>query len=129
MIVSSVVEPKHALYGLLHDAAEAYVGDMVGPLKRGLKEYRSVEALVQYEICKKFGISFDETGTSDSWKDVKRADEIVLITELRDLFTEPMQHEVEDGFQPLDRVIYPWGPRYAREAFLERFHQLAGVGT
>src|SRR5690242_11754504 len=32
--VSYVCDPKDALWGLLHDAAEAYVGDMVRPLKR-----------------------------------------------------------------------------------------------
>jgi len=46
VIVSMIVKPENALYGLLHDAAEAYAGDMVRPLKRGMPAYRSIESAV-----------------------------------------------------------------------------------
>lgn len=40
--VSRLVPPEFALEALLHDAAEAYVGDMVRPLKRGLPAFEEV---------------------------------------------------------------------------------------
>lgn len=48
------------LAGLLHDAAEAYLGDMIRPLKHGeLGEgYLKVEARLEAEIAKAFGIRF-----------------------------------------------------------------------
>ncbi len=39
---------------LLHDAAEAYVGDCVTPLKQLLKNYQEIENLIQYRIFQKF---------------------------------------------------------------------------
>ncbi|MDO4254358.1 MAG: hypothetical protein Q4C81_04310 [Kocuria sp.] len=43
VLVSRLVPSEHALWGLLHDATEAYVGDMVRPLKLHMPEYRAVE--------------------------------------------------------------------------------------
>lgn len=48
------------LHGLLHDAAEAYLGDLVRPLKHstfGL-EYLRVEEVLEKMIAEKFGLPF-----------------------------------------------------------------------
>jgi hypothetical protein len=42
--------------GLLHDASEAYVGDMVSPFKEQVAIYNEVEHKVQSTIAKAFGI-------------------------------------------------------------------------
>jgi hypothetical protein len=34
VLMSHAVAPEHALWALLHDATEAYLGDMIRPLKR-----------------------------------------------------------------------------------------------
>lgn len=39
VLASFHVPPEHALHALLHDAAEAYLGDLTGPLKRLLVSY------------------------------------------------------------------------------------------
>ncbi|HEV3118148.1 MAG TPA: hypothetical protein VGY58_13945 [Gemmataceae bacterium] len=44
------------LAALLHDAAEAYVGDMPRPLKLAFPEFVRAEAKVQHVIHKKFGL-------------------------------------------------------------------------
>lgn len=49
---------KMLLLGLLHDASEAYIGDMVKPLKIHLPYYCSVEDNLMMVICKKFGIDY-----------------------------------------------------------------------
>jgi hypothetical protein len=41
--LSYVVPPEHALWALLHDATEAYVGDMISPLKIHMPGYRAAE--------------------------------------------------------------------------------------
>lgn len=117
VIVSEIVDPPLRLWGLLHDASEAYLCDITKPLKRqpDLAGYRVVEARVQAAICEKFGLAADEPAM------VKAADQLVLRTEQRDLMAMP------DGWMPRDTLpmtIRPQSPRQAECAFLLRFHEL-----
>lgn len=72
--------------GLMHDAAEAYVGDLVAPIKRlpGLSVYRALETAIWTEaIAPRFGLP-------DRIPDVvKRADLCMLVQEARELLGEP----------------------------------------
>jgi len=44
------------LWGLLHDAAEAYIGDVVAPLKILLPRYRNIEDNLERTIYESFGL-------------------------------------------------------------------------
>lgn len=44
------------LAGLLHDAPEAYLGDLPSPIKRRCPEYQAIEARFEAVIYKKFGL-------------------------------------------------------------------------
>ncbi|WP_336605416.1 phosphohydrolase [Stutzerimonas kunmingensis] len=46
LLVASIVPAEHQLAALLHDATEAYVGDMVRPLKLGMREFYEAQSLV-----------------------------------------------------------------------------------
>lgn len=53
------VTDMEALYAiLLHDASEAYLGDIVSPLKKHLKEYLEIEAKMNAVISEKFSVDF-----------------------------------------------------------------------
>lgn len=54
--VSRSVRPELAVYGLLHDAAEAYVGDIVSPIKRELADFADIEARAQDCILEALGL-------------------------------------------------------------------------
>jgi len=52
--VSKLVAPEHALQALMHDAPEAYLGDVVSPLKGMLPAYKEIEINMWHAICLKF---------------------------------------------------------------------------
>lgn len=122
VLVSSIVGPEHALCGLLHDATEAYVGDMVRPLKAVMPGYKAVEQRIWYAIAERFNLP------STMPPAIKHADNVALVTERRDLL-RPTDHQWGEGLEAvpkLMRVIRPMDPGLAHHAFLERFEQLQG---
>lgn len=67
---------------LMHDAAEAYVGDVVKPLKNMIDGvYSEIEERVEAAIAEAFKIDF--AGTRDQWKKIDRE---MLISERFALF-------------------------------------------
>lgn len=126
--VSKACKPEDALWGLLHDATEAYLVDLPRPLKRapGLgDEYLKIEANLQRIICEKFGL-VDEMPES-----VHEADNALLMTEARDLLDQlPVTLEKdlwgpwkEAGALP-DRIYSPLAPEEARAAYMAQFYIL-----
>lgn len=51
--------PEVLLYGLLHDASEAYLGDMVKPLKVNLPEFQCIENNMMAVIMQKYRLNED----------------------------------------------------------------------
>jgi uncharacterized protein len=54
--VSLLCPPAIARWALLHDASEAYLGDVSSPLKSLLPEYRRLEEIWQHAISTRFGV-------------------------------------------------------------------------
>ena len=122
LIVASLVPPPLRLAALLHDAAEAYLGDMVKPLKVLMPEFAALEDRVTAIIAATYGIDFSD------YAPIKRADLIALATEKRDL----MPHSAErwaylDGIAPLPGIIVAMDPGVAKQSFLQRFHELSAA--
>lgn len=118
IIVAELVPAEQRLAALLHDAAEAYLGDMVKPLKLLLPEFSSIEFQVSSIIAAKFGLpGFD-------FPEIKRADLIALATEKRDLMPYSTESwESLRGINPLLQIIEPMSPEEAKSAFLAAFKQ------
>jgi len=57
--VADIVAKEHpelALEALLHDAAEAYIGDQASPIKKELPDYKALEATVEASIRLAFNL-------------------------------------------------------------------------
>lgn len=119
LLVSLMVPAEHALVALLHDAAEAYVGDVTAPLKQLLPEYKTIEARVHNAIFKHFGLNPELPPC------VKQADLKMLATEQRDLMP-PHADEwaLIAGVTPSAIKISPMSAEAARGMFLNRFRKL-----
>lgn len=122
LVVSALVPPPLRLAALLHDAAEAYIGDMVKPLKVLLPEFARIEDKVSALIATAFALDFSD------YAPIKRADLIALATEKRDL----MPHSTErwaylDDIAALPEPIVPMDPGAAKHAFLAEFARLVAL--
>jgi hypothetical protein len=125
VIVSRLVEERggdaeDAFAALMHDATEAYLGDMPHPLKHRSPlgaAFREAERDLERAIRERFAIKPDVPG-------IKPADRALLATERR-AFSSELWHWPElEGVEPLDLALEAWPPDDAARAFAERFADL-----
>ena len=112
--------PLDRLHILLHDASEAYMGDMCRPLKYlpGMKAFRDLEAVVTEVIYKRLGVP---TPTAEEEKLVKEFDDRMLRTEAEALMTRIEDWRSVIALEPLPVQVLDWGEEYTRERFLEAY--------
>ena len=116
---SYIVPVEDAMAALLHDAAEAFIGDVSRPLKQLLPDYKALEARIEADVFQKLGLPLP---LPDS---VKRADMVMLATEQRDLMpAHDDSWACLAGIKPLEIALTPWGSEYSKSAFLLRYNAL-----
>jgi hypothetical protein len=113
-------ERWHQLAALLHDSPEAYIGDMVRPLKRmpEMEGFRDAEERIARAICSRFCVFSLDTPL------IQTADEALLATEARDIMGGESAGKWTLHAEPQTQTIEPWSMEMARAAFLGRFHAL-----
>ena len=121
ILMSQSVPAEDALWALLHDATEAYVGDMISPLKHSMPEFAAAEDRVMDAICERFGL---EPGMPDAVHD---ADRRILLTERNALMSRTSQPWDADALTPLRVTVIGLAPHAAEARYLQRFHELAGT--
>jgi uncharacterized protein len=125
VIVSRLVEERSgdaedAFAALMHDAAEAYLGDMPHPLKHRSPlgaAFREAEEHLEEAIRVRFDIESRSP-------EIKRVDRALLATERRAFSAETWHWPELDGVEPLDLELTAWAPDRAAAAFSERFAEL-----
>ncbi len=122
VLVSYICDSADALWGLMHDASEAYLVDVPRPLKRSGKfqAYIDFEHQMQEAVCKRFGLTLQEPPS------VKMADTILLATEARDLMS-PLHPDWIQSADPLPFKIEAWDHDKAKDMFMKRFFELTGA--
>lgn len=117
--ISQNCSEPNKLWGLLHDASEAYVIDIPRPVKGFLTNYKEIELNVMLSICKKFGLPN------------------IMPTEVHEfdnriLFNEKVLLAPVDWGWSLDPIpdldlTFPWSPAEAEARFLFQFNQLTTI--
>jgi len=116
--VSNFLPRKLALWGLLHDAGEAYLSDLPRPIKAAIPEFSRIEERLLGVVADAFELSWPMP------PEVKEADDILLATEARDLMvTPPASWELTSA--PLEETIVPASPDDAMSYFLALFETLS----
>jgi len=114
LIVAAIVPPHLYRAALLHDASEAYLGDVVKPLKGLLHGYKQIEDQLTTRIAEHFDVCFDDYSV------IKVADLIALATEKRDLMPNSTEAwSYLSGITPLADKIDPMPPSQAKHCFLD----------
>jgi 5'-nucleotidase len=100
---------------LMHDAAEAFVGDVVKPLKIMLGGYAEIEARVEATITEKYLMDFPR----EAWA-IEEIDHAMLIAERRAMFSaDQVTWAGETETRKLDIEFRFLAPPDAEEWFLE----------
>lgn len=109
--------PDYALAGLLHDAHEAYIGDIVTPLKRLLPEIEDMEDAIDGAIQLALGV--EELLVDVDWSIVKEADKAAYVRERRFGLAMPVE-----GIQVSPLKAQAWGADKAESHMLMKFYAL-----
>lgn len=129
-VLASILAPEaFALEALLHDAPEAYVGDMVRPLKdlamlfdedadNGHWEWREVEDGIHQAIARAFNIPAVPAPV------IKEIDLALLMAEREQLMGTPPQPWATERIKPAAVTLHCWNPERAERQFLGRFYEL-----
>ena len=113
VLVASIVPEHLRLSALLHDAAEAYLGDIVKPLKMLVPQFSVIEKQVAAIISECFAVhDLDHP-------QIKSADLVLLATEKRDLMPNSVEAWASiAGIAPLKEPIVAQAPELAKADFL-----------
>lgn len=122
--VSYLVPQKYAAWGLLHDAPEYLLGDLVQPVKRIpelYKIWKPMEDYIMSKVVERFKLSPREMPA-----EVKQADFIAALWEKRDIQRSGIKWRGEDDVidQIPKALLIPLDWLEASFTFMERYEQI-----
>ena len=125
VIVSRLVEERggdaeDVFAALMHDASQAYLGDMPHPLKHRSPlgaAFKEAEDHLEQALREHFRIKVEVP-------EIKRADRALLATERRAFSDEAWHWPELEGVEPLDLDLEAWSPDEAEQAFTQRYEAL-----
>ena len=123
VLCSYLVPHEDRMIALMHDAAEAFIGDVSSPLKKMLPDYKAIERRVEEHVFSTLGLPYPFPPS------VKKADRIMLRLEQSQLMRNEDRWEgTEDGEGlPDGQYLRCRTPAVAMSAFMARFYELGGM--
>lgn len=122
LYISYACPPDLALWALLHDSPEAYIGDVTRPLKPYLKDYKAIERRIMAAICEQFGLAPDQP------PEIKELDSRILHNERRDMMADTSNPWNLPGEPIPGLVIEGFDTFSAYGLFMARFKELTDQG-
>jgi hypothetical protein len=119
VLIARAAAPEHKLWALLHDAAEAYIGDTIRPLKQHLDGHREAEQKIMRAICVRFNLHLELPAS------IKALDLAILMDERDQAMIEPPAPWDVD-VEPLGVKLEFWNPAHAKHEFLRAFKSVRG---
>lgn len=119
--MSQIIAPQYAYIALMHDAAEAFTGDIPSPLKHLLPDFQKIEARCEKRIQSIFKCGYPTPAAADA---VKRADMAMLAAEKKQVLVNADKWPEVAGILPAEVTCEFWTPNTARLNFLDRFVEL-----
>ena len=124
LYVSRLLPNQLKLYGLLHDASDAYLPDVPHALKYNkiMDDFRILESEIQDKIYQKYDIQY----TPEAEKLLKYADNITAYWEYKKLFTKDIGHmDIHKEISKRVRVdIKIYQSKVIESKFLKEFKRL-----
>jgi hypothetical protein len=112
------------LWALLHDAAEAYTGDISRPFKQDLQTVNGrsldeVEEAIMFQMALRYGLTWPRPAC------VKEVDDAMLRTEFRDVMRSSDAFTYsKPGVRFIPEQIVPVSAQEAKAMFMERYKEL-----
>jgi hypothetical protein len=100
---------------LLHDAAEAYIGDMPRPVKVRLPSFKRVENVIAKVISEKYHLYWPEP------KALKSVDRRALTDERAQAMPPSNNHWMADDLEPIGIELKFWSPAQAEAKFMGQY--------
>lgn len=117
--VSVLVPEKYAMWGLMHDAAEAYITDIPTYVKDCIPGIGILENYLLSCIAIKFNLK-----SLTMPREVKKVDLRMLMTEKQQFYSKDVR-DWEVNAKPYPNITLGcWEPLYAELTFLNRFKEL-----
>lgn len=108
------------LAALLHDASEAYLSDVIRPIKSHLTNYLDIEAGLERVIAQRFGLPWPMPA------EVKRLDTAILADERDQIMAPPPVPWHQTTEPALGVTLQCWTPGFAEREFLRAFDRYGG---
>jgi hypothetical protein len=119
--MASKAPPGLELATLLHDASEAYLADVIRPVKAHLANYKEIEANLERCIAQRFGIAWPMPAA------VKALDEAIIADErAQAMVPSAFPWSQWKPVPALGVTLQCWTPRRARAEFLLAFRRYGG---
>lgn len=118
-LLAQCASAETALWGLLHDASEAYLVDVPRPVKPFLDGYKAAESRVMAAVCDCFDLPREMPAA------VHEADGGIINDERANM--RRCEHEWAHAGEPLGVSLEYWTPEEAESEFLAAYWALQGM--
>lgn len=107
---------------LLHDASEAYISDIIRPVKVHLSNYLEIESSIMNVILERFGLSDLSEEENVMWKQI---DDEMMNFELKNFMKGEEYRNIDNLVSGPDKAERPW--REVEAEFIKNAEKLSSI--